>query len=408
MSTMGDSSSSASLARHVNHLASLLVPKPSASSAPSTVVSAYGVVHALSMLIPGAGPSTASHAALLRTLYGGLDEASAQKAIKELSTSLQSILEEANAAFVASSLPIQDSYREALEGSYDAEIRPLESATVVNNWIAEKTHEKITSIIDDSVAAQAALILINAIYFKESWEHEFDPRDTNQMPFTRLDGSSVTADMMYMKYEKTGTTFMSGWEFETADGVECVAARLRYHGGRVSAVFARPKGAEDAGGGGEVRGAGEAKNAGDGNYEERLVSCQEAVLHQRPAWRVVDKRAGGYQAGKIFLPRFEAEIEHGLTTVLKSDRLGLGSIFEPGDFVRIGDSRLAVSDVKQKVFLKVDETGTEAAAVTAVIALRMMPLRPVDELFILLDKPFYFGIVDEATGLHVFSGVISL
>ena len=55
-----------------------------------------------------------------------------------------------------------------------------------------------------------------------------------------------------------------------------------------------------------------------------------------------------------------------------------------------------------------DEEGTEAAAVTAVIALRMMPVGPIDELFVKLDKPFYFGILHEDTGLHVFSGVVSV
>lgn len=96
-----------------------------------------------------------------------------------------------------------------------------------------------------------------------------------------------------------------------------------------------------------------------------------------------------------------------MTTPLK-ERLGLSSIFRPGDFARIADGNLAVSEVKQKVFVKVDEEGTEAAAVTAVIALRMMPIGPVDELFVRFDKPFYFGIVHEDTGLHVFSGVVSL
>ena len=144
--------SATDLASQVNHLASLLLPEPSASS-PSTILSAYGVVHALSMLIPGAGPSTPSHTALLSTLYGHKDEAAAQRAIKDLSISLQNILEEANAAFLARSLQIQASYRSVLEEGYAAEIHPLDSADKVNDWVAEKTHDRITSIIDDSCAA---------------------------------------------------------------------------------------------------------------------------------------------------------------------------------------------------------------------------------------------------------------
>lgn len=387
------------LAAGTNRLASLIIPEPSSSSLSSsspstTITSAYGVLHALSMLIPGATPSSSSHTELLRTLYDGLDEVSAVKELSALSSSLRDVLEEANAAFVAKSLTIRPAYREALEMSYDAEVHPLESADQVNSWVSEKTHEQITTIIDDSVAAQAALVLINAIYFKASWQHEFSPSDTSEMPFTRLDGSSVSAQMMYMKYEKTGTTFMSGWEFEV-DGVACVAVRLRYQGGNVSAVFAMPKDEDSQG------------NGGSSSYEKKLKACQDAILHRRAAWRAVDKRAGGYHAGKIFVPRFEVEAEHGLTPVLK-ERLGLSSIFRPGDFARIGDGNLAVSEVKQKVRVRVDEEGTEAAAVTAVIALRMMPVGPIDELFVKLDKPFYFGILHEDTGLHVFSGVVSV
>ena len=388
------------LATGTNRLASLLVPELStslsSSSTPSTtIISAYGVLHALSMLIPGAVPSSSSHTELLRTLYEGLSEGGAVKELAALSSSLRDVLEEANAAFVSKSLAIQPGYQETLEASYDAEVLPLESADQVNSWVSEKTREKITSIIDDSVAAQAALVLINAIYFKASWEHEFRPSDTSEMPFARLDGSSVSAQMMYMKYEKTGTTFMSGWEFEV-DGIACIAVRLRYQGGNVSAVFAMPKDDEEIGGDG-ISAA----------YGEKLEACQDAMLHRRAVWRAVDKSAGGYNAGKIFVPRFEVEAEHSLTTLLK-ERLGLSSIFRPGDFARIADGNLAVSEVKQKVFVKVDEEGTEAAAVTAVIALRMMPIEPVDELFVRFDKPFYFGIVHEDTGLHVFSGVVSL
>ena len=353
------------LATHTNHLASLLLPEPvsaspssSSSSSPSTtIMSTYGVVHALSMLIPGAGTSTASHAELLQALYSGLGEEYAQKAVKELSSSLHSIIDEANAAFVANSLATLSSYRDALKTGYDADIYPLQSAEQVNSWVSEKTRGKITAIIDDSVASQAALLLINAIYFKARWEHEFRPSDTNELQFTRFDGTSVPVQMMYMKYEKTGTKFMSGWEFEV-DGVECIAIRLQYQGGNASAVFAMPKDER-----GEYGGSMK-------SYESKLELCQDAMLHRQAAWRVVDKKAGGYHSGTVFVPRFEVEAEHGLTTILR-ERLGLSSIFRPGDFSRMGDESLAVSEVKQKIFVKVDEEGTEAAAVTVRIGNRL-------------------------------------
>ncbi len=65
---------------------------------------------------------------------------------------------------------------------------------------------------------------------------------------------------------------------------------------------------------------------------------------------------------------------------------------------------LLISDILHKTFVEVNEEGTEAAAVTAVIVGRMsMPMEPVFRA----DQPFVFMIRDKASGAILFMGRLS-
>ncbi|HRY61284.1 MAG TPA: serpin family protein, partial [Candidatus Fermentibacter sp.] len=86
--------------------------------------------------------------------------------------------------------------------------------------------------------------------------------------------------------------------------------------------------------------------------------------------------------------------------------LGMAGAFDPStaDFSGMTGGRdLFVSDVVHKAFVRVDETGTEAAAATGVImALTAMPQdQPVQ---FVLDRPFLFLIIDDLTGTVLFMG----
>ena len=80
------------------------------------------------------------------------------------------------------------------------------------------------------------------------------------------------------------------------------------------------------------------------------------------------------------LPQFTVESEAVLNETLK--RLGMPTAFsQDADFTKItGQKDLYLSEVRQKTFVKVDETGTEAAAVTSAVIAVKMAVR---------TKPFY-------------------
>ena len=67
-----------------------------------------------------------------------------------------------------------------------------------------------------------------------------------------------------------------------------------------------------------------------------------------------------------------------------------------------GNRELLIQDVLHKAFVLVDESGTEAAAATAVIVgLTAAPAQPIT---LTIDRPFIFFIRDIQTGSIIFIG----
>ena len=63
------------------------------------------------------------------------------------------------------------------------------------------------------------------------------------------------------------------------------------------------------------------------------------------------------------------------------------------------------SQVLHKTYISVDEKGTEAAAVTAIaMATTSLPPKPI---VLVLDRPFYFAIIDETSEEVLFMGQYS-
>ncbi|MCK4806600.1 MAG: serpin family protein, partial [Candidatus Aegiribacteria sp.] len=104
----------------------------------------------------------------------------------------------------------------------------------------------------------------------------------------------------------------------------------------------------------------------------------------------------------LSMPRFEFSRSMQLSQMLRT--LGMESAFGGGaDFSGFtGSPDLFISEVLHKAFVKVDETGTEAAAATAVVmGITAMPPQPVQ---MNIDRPFMFFILDRESGSIVFMG----
>jgi serine protease inhibitor len=138
----------------------------------------------------------------------------------------------------------------------------------------------------------------------------------------------------------------------------------------------------------------------------------QPTLPMGEQWLPPSTRSSGGLELKV--PKFRAETKQLRLKKALSDASGLAisAAFDSStaDFSRATEQkeRLAVDDVIHSAVVVVDEEGTEAAAVTAVVMMRTaMPMVEEDPpVRVVLDRPFLFGVVDDATGTPMFTGSV--
>lgn len=263
--------------------------------------------------------------------------------------------------------PITDAFRERVEAGYAAEILPITTAAEINRWVDRATRGRIDEIIEGEIPRDMVAYLINAVYFKADWTYRFDERNTRPAPFHRADGSTVQVPMMY----QVGA-------FDVRYDDRMAMLRLPYGAGRYSMVLALPTG-----------GAGLAELA------ERLEAGR---------WREWMAEFRENPELEVRLPRFEIEWKSSLVETLAA--MGMVAPFDPNsaDFSEMfGTGGTYIDEVLQKTFLRVDEKGTEAAAVTSV---GVRVTSAIDRNSITFDRPFFLAIWDHATETVLFLGQI--
>jgi serpin B len=240
-----------------------------------------------------------------------------------------------------------------------------EARQTINQWIEDQTEEKIKDLIPEDVLNELTrLVLANAIYFKASWFHPFDERNTQEGPFYLLDGSQVNADFMFQEEE-----------FNCTEGDGYQAVELPYVGKNTSMVILLPEidRFEDF----------EASLSSD-RVEEILAN-----LHM--------------QNVQLKMPKFEYESMVGLKRILAEMGMPLAFISDADFSGMDGTKQLLIQDILHKAFILVDEEGAEAAAATVVIVgiESALPNEPVE---MTIDHPFIFMIRDMETGTILFLG----
>ena len=97
-----------------------------------------------------------------------------------------------------------------------------------------------------------------------------------------------------------------------------------------------------------------------------------------------------YQKVRLELPKFKLEYTSELNGVLS--KLGMNEAFnkQSANFLGIGKD-LYIAQILQKTFMKVDEEGTEAYAVTAIRFSPMPCLKRIPKIYpMVVDRPFLF------------------
>jgi serine protease inhibitor len=342
-------------------------------------VSPPSISFALSMTLNGAAGET--YEAMANALEAG--ELSAEE-INHANATLMAWLEQAepkvvlsiaNSLWAREGIPFYPAFLKANETYFDAEVSSLNfrdpaSVNRINNWVSEETHERITEIVD-SIPAEAILYLINAIYFKGTWATEFDVAKTRDRSFTLLDGASKSHPTMHQ--------FKERHLYLRRDGFQSVSLPYGEDGRIGMYVFLPDK---------------------DSSLDEFLGDLSAE------AWE--EWMSGFYEMeGDLGLPRFEIEYEINLNNVLAA--LGMGIAFDEygADFSRMlpvsSTANAYISKVLHKTYVKVNEEGTEAAAVTSVeVGITSIP----DRFVMIVDRPFFIAIRDSETGTILFMGAI--
>ncbi|RKU24895.1 proteinase inhibitor I4 serpin [Candidatus Poribacteria bacterium] len=264
-------------------------------------------------------------------------------------------------------------YRQRNSQFFEAEITSLDfrdpsSVNSINHWVNDKTNGNIPEIIDE-ISSDDVLFLLNAVYFKGSWQTEFDPTNTRDAMFHLADGSNKPVPMMFREDKYP---FFYSKEFQ--------AVSLPYGDGRISMYIFLPSNDSD------LNTFLESLNIE--NWEEWISQFSE-------------RKVG------VNIPKFKLEYKIELNQILKN--LGMETAFNhnQADFSRMVSTdtaltgNLYISKVDHKTFVEVNEEGTEAAAVTG-IGISVTSLPPQ----FTVNRPFFFAIRDNETGTILFMGTV--
>ncbi|MCL2679091.1 MAG: serpin family protein [Dehalococcoidia bacterium] len=262
-------------------------------------------------------------------------------------------------------------YLDTLAENYGAGLRILDfendaeaARQTINQYIEDNTNGRIKDLIPQGAITELTkLVLTNAIYFNASWETPFTKELTGDGVFTLLDDTQVSALMM----RQSGS-------FKYAEGNGWQAVELPYEGGEIAMLVLLP-------------GAGNFK-AFEDSLDMSMVNGAVAALENMTV--------------NLSLPKFSFDSSFGLKQALES--MGMRQAFsDSADFSGItGTKELYIADVVHKAFVKVDETGTEAAAASGVI-INATSVQ-VNQVTFNADRPFIFLIRDIPTGSILFVG----
>ncbi|XP_066578700.1 leukocyte elastase inhibitor isoform X2 [Amia ocellicauda] len=228
---------------------------------------------------------------------------------------------------------------------YHAELEPVDfiksheqARTNINTWVEKQTKDKIKNLLaEGTLDSLSRLVLVNAIYFKGSWEKKFDESQTKEEPFRLSKNETKPVQMMHQK-SKFGFTYIPE--------IKSQILELPYVGKSLSMFIILPNEIED--------------NSTGLEKVEKELTYEKLVEWTKP--EMLDNAEI-----TVSLPKFKLEETYDLKSVLIS--MGMVDAFDQtnSDFSGMSpNNELVLSKVVHKSFVEVNEKGTEASAATAV------------------------------------------
>ena len=331
----------------------------------SLILSPLSVQYALGMLGNGADEAVAARLAEVLG-YEGTDAINAYCAklietLPQVDTSVTLAL--ANGILANDRFKVKAPFKSAVETYYDALVESMSFSNdqavmnYVNDWCEKHTYGRIKDVLKE-VDPAALMYIMNAIFFHADWKTPFEKANTKSQNFQTLAGGTVKVGMMHQTLDAT---------YGENDFGQAVT--LPYGNGKFVITLYLPA-------------------ADDG-------------LKAMPDSRQLPRT--GEQCHVILsLPGFKTESTVEMKSLLASMGLPVSGYSE---LVENNDAE--ISKVIHKANITVNETGTEAAAVT-VIEMRYGSAGPDIEprtVTFTADHPFLYAISEITSGAILFTGV---
>ncbi len=343
--------------------------------------SPYSISTALAMTYEGARGKTAEEMQNVLHLSDNKEKIHSDFVVlnKELNKANKSYnLSVANALWAQKDYKFLEEYFKIIERYYGGKVTNLDfieetekSRQIINNWIENKTNNKIKNLIPEGVLDDMTrLVLTNAVYFKANWSIQFDAKDTYDQKFKLGSNKTTTAKMMH----KTAY-------FNYGETNEIQILEMDYLGNDLSMVVILPKEGHDIGDIG------------------RTISAEKFNK-----WKSNMK----YEMVAVAFPKFKYETKYFMRKTLSD--MGMSTAFsENADFSGMtGEKNLFISEVIHQTFVEVAEYGTEAAAATAVVVKATAAPGKIEQPKVFnADHPFIFIIQDKKTGNILFLGMVN-
>ena len=323
---------------------------------------------ALSMTAVGATGETQQQMYSTMNLTGDVN-AAAKETIEELADSrYECEVSIANSIWINEILDVKESFIDTNKEYYNAFVTTApfnrETLLAINSWCSDNTKGKIKDALSD-IKENDRMYLINALYFKGAWNNKFDAGNTKEKPFTKEDGSRVDVSMMNQTIKT---------QYYEDEFVQVTIKRFTY---RYQMLLVLP--AEG-------------------------VKTADAIAHFSENYERILNEMSTYEV-TLYMPKFQCEFGASLKEQLK--RMGMPRAFgKDAQFGGISDEQLYVDDIFQKTFIKVDEIGAEAAAITVLRTGLLAANRKPEKRTMNLDRPFMYLITDYKPENILFIGKI--
>lgn len=273
----------------------------------------------------------------------------------------------------AEKIQIEESFLETNASYYDAGVyeAPFDQQTVtdINNWISKNTDGMIENMLEQ-LDEDAVMCLVNALAFEGEWKEVYTTDQILEGTFLNEAGIEQKVSMMHSS---------ENYYLEEENAIGFIKD---YKDGKYSFAALLPK---------------------EGMSLEAYVNTLDSESLQKTLKEVQTKEV--YAA----IPKFSYEYSFSMENILKG--MGMEDAFsaEEADFSKLGTSsqgNIYIGEVLHKTFITVDELGTKAGAAT-VVEMYSEGAMIEEPKVVELNRPFFYMILDNETGLPVFMGTVT-